>query len=378
MFRKRVRLFTLHGFDVSLDPSWLLLALLVAWSLSTGFFPYRFGDLSTTAYWAMGIAGALGLFLSIVIHEFSHSVLARRSGMTMKGITLFIFGGAAEMTDEPPRPRAEFLIAIVGPLASLALAAVLLGVHAIGVAGGWPRSVNGVVEYLVAINVIVAVFNLVPAYPLDGGRVLRAALWAWKGNLRWATRIAARIGWGFGALLMALGVLRILAGSLLGGIWMVLIGLFVQRAADMSYQQLVVRRALEGEPVRRFMNSDPVSVSPETAVERMVEDVFYRHHVETCPVTVDGRLIGCVTRDRLKDLDRDDWGRTTAADVMEDCAEANHVSPDTDSVDAMARMRQHGLDRLIVVGDGQYLGTVTLKNMLEFLATRMDLEPERV
>jgi Zn-dependent protease len=246
MFGKRVRLFSIAGFEVALDPSWFLLAVLVAWSLSTGFFPYRFEDISAGQAWLMGVVGTVGLFLSIIAHELSHSLFARRTGISMQGITLFLFGGAAEMGDEPARPRDEFLIAIVGPLASIAIGAAFFALNLFGAASGWPLAVNGVLEYLASINVILAVFNLIPAYPLDGGRVLRAALWAWKKDLLQATRISSRVGWLFGALLIGLGVLRLLGGAVLGGFWLALIGLFVQRAATVSYRKLATRGTTSG------------------------------------------------------------------------------------------------------------------------------------
>ncbi len=157
----------------------------------------------------MGAAGALGLFLSIVFHEFWHSVIARHFGLPMKGITLFIFGGVAEMDDEPPNAKTEFLMAIAGPLSSLVLGGIFLAIYAGGVAAGWPKPVWGVLRYLGGLNLVLAVFNLIPAFPLDGGRVFRSILWAAKGDLRWSTRMAAAFGSGFGMLLILLGLLGI-------------------------------------------------------------------------------------------------------------------------------------------------------------------------
>ena len=190
MFGKRITLFRLLGFEVKIDASWLIIAVLITWSLARAVFPAYFEGLSGATYILMGIVGALGLFSSIVVHEFSHSLVARRFGLSMKGITLFIFGGVAEMEEEPPTAKAEFFMAIAGPAASVVLGGVLLGITVLGTRYGWPNPVIGVLSYLWTINLVLAAFNLLPAFPLDGGRVLRSALWGFTGRLAWATRIA--------------------------------------------------------------------------------------------------------------------------------------------------------------------------------------------
>ena len=262
MFGRRIKLFKLFGFEVRIDLSWVIIAVLIVWSLAIGLFPFRYKNLSAQTYWLMGVAGAVGLFLSIIFHEIFHSLVARRFGIPMKGITLFIFGGVSEMGEEPTSAKAEFLMAIVGPLSSIAIALACYGIHILGVSSGWPESVDGVVQYLAYINGLLAVFNLLPAFPLDGGRALRAILWGLRKNLRWATRVSSAVGFGFGVLLILLGVSQFLTGNVIGGIWLFLIGMYLQSAARASYQQILIRKALEGELVRRFMKTDPVTVSP--------------------------------------------------------------------------------------------------------------------
>ncbi|MBD3298763.1 MAG: site-2 protease family protein, partial [candidate division Zixibacteria bacterium] len=177
MFGKGLKLFTLSGYEVRIDPSWLILAVLVTWSLARGLFPFYYEDFSTATYWWMGIAGAIGLFLSIVFHEFSHSLIARRHGIPVKGITLFIFGGIAQMDEEPQTAKGELLMAVAGPIASVILGAAFFVLHLIATGAAWPKPVEAVLMYLGAINIILAVFNMIPAFPLDGGRVLRSILW---------------------------------------------------------------------------------------------------------------------------------------------------------------------------------------------------------
>ena len=377
MFNRKLKLFRLFGFEVGIDATWIVLAVLVAWSLSTGYFPFKYKDLSTRQYWFMGVIGALGLFVSIVAHEFCHSLVARRSGMPMKGITLFIFGGVAEMNEEPASARDEFLIAVVGPISSFVMAAIFYGFNHLGETAGWPTTISGVMGYLGMINVILAVFNLVPAFPLDGGRILRAALWAWKGNLRWATRLASQFGEGFGLLLIALGVLRVLGGFFVGGMWFFLIGLFIRSAAKMSYQQLLTRRALEGESLQRFMNQDPITVSPETSVKQLVEDYIYRYHHKLFPVVDGDRLIGCITTRQVKEIPRDRWSGTTVGEVAEKCSDENTIAPETDAVKALASMHRNGAGRLMVVKDGRLLGILALKDLLNFLSMKIELEEGR-
>jgi Zn-dependent protease/CBS domain-containing protein len=374
MFGKRIKLFKLLGFEVDIDLSWIIIAILIVWSLSTGLFPFHYKNLSTQTYWLMGIIGALGLFLSIIIHEFSHSIVARKCGMPMKGITLFIFGGVAEMGDEPPSPKAEFMMAIVGPLSSIAIALIFYGIHVAG-KGSLAQPVNGVISYLAWINGILAGFNLIPAFPLDGGRVLRSILWGIKGNLRQATRISSWIGSAFGVFLIIVGVLNILRGNFIGGMWWFLIGMFVQGAAKASYQQLLTRKALEGEPLSRFMNTQPVTVPPSVSVDQLVDDYIYKYHYKMFPVVEDGhKLIGCVTTKQVKELSREEWNRKKVGEIARECSDENTISPRDDAVEALSLMRRNGASRMMVVDEGKLVGIISLKDMMKWLSLKMELE----
>ncbi len=257
MFGRGIRLFNLMGFEVKLHSSWLILAALVVWSLASGFFPYRFPGYSQTDYWLMAAGGVVGLFFSIVIHEFAHSVVARHYGIPMNGITLFIFGGVAEMGDEPPSAKSEFLMAIAGPLTSFLIAACSFAVGSAISASGSP-GFSAVFSYLAWINTALGLFNLVPAFPLDGGRVLRAAIWAKTHDIVSSTRIASWIGSGFGFLLMLLGAWNIFRGNIIGGIWYIFIGMFVRDASNMSYRQVLYRREMELRGDRPVIDVEPV------------------------------------------------------------------------------------------------------------------------
>ena len=376
MFGKRIPLFKLFGFKVNVDASWLILAVLVTWSLAKGLFPYYFTGFSDGTYWWMGIAGALGLFMSIIFHEFCHSLVARQFGLPMKGITLFIFGGVAEMESEPQSPKAEFLMAIAGPLSSVLLGGIFYLVHIVAISAGWSSPVNGVLLYLMIINLILAGFNLLPAFPLDGGRVLRSILWSVKGNLRWATRIASGLGSAIGIFMIIFGVLSFIAGSFIGGIWYFLIGLFIRQASKMSYSQLVMRNALAGEQVQHFMKTDPITVSSSLPVDQLVSDYFYKFHYKMFPVSDGNGLLGGVTSKQVKELAREDWNRRTVRDVLIPCSEENSVSSHTDAMQALSLMNRTGNSRLMVVENNRLLGIVTLKDMLKFLSLKIDLESE--
>ncbi len=374
MFGKRIRLFKLLGFEVRLDYSWIILAILIAWSLSVGLFPAHFKNLSAQTYWIMGVVGALGLFFSIIVHEMAHSLVARQYGMPMKGITLFIFGGMAEMGDEPSSPRGEFLMAIVGPLSSFLLALVFYVIYLAGKGGGWPTPVNGVVGYLSMINAILGAFNLVPAFPLDGGRILRSILWKTKQNIKWATRISSQIGGGFGVVLIVMGFFNVMGGNFIGGMWWVLIGMFLHGAAKSSYQQLVNRKALEGEALERFINKDPVTVQTDISIQELVENYVYAHNFKMFPVLDGERLVGCITTKQIKQVPREQWKNKRVGDVAVACSSDNTISPSVDATKALSVMSQSGQSRIMVVERNRLVGIITLKDMLRFLSLKIELE----
>ncbi|MEJ2513808.1 MAG: site-2 protease family protein [Gammaproteobacteria bacterium] len=370
------RLFEIAGFEVKLDPSWLLLALLIAWTLAAGVFPQKYPHLQAGTYWAMGAVCAVGILLSIVFHELAHSLVARRYGLPMKGITLFIFGGMAEMGEEAKDPKTEFLMAIAGPIASVVLGAVFYGLHQLGQDAGIGPFWLGITYYLGWINFILAIFNLVPAFPLDGGRMLRAALWRWGKDLRKATRIAAAIGSAFGLALIVLGAVGIIGGNFIGGLWYILIGLFLRGAARGSLQQVLVREYLEDVPVSRFMTTEPIALSPELNLEDAVQDYFFRHHHRVFPVVDKGRLAGCLSADDVKAVPRQEWTRRRVRDAMSPCGEDYRVSPDEDASNVLSGMAApDGRTRLMVVdAEGRLVGVVSLKDLREHLALRLRLD----
>jgi len=385
MFGKQLNLFRLFGFQVRVDLSWLIIFVLVSSSLAAGVFPQQYEGLSRPTYWIMGIIAALGLFAAVVAHEFSHSIVARMGGMEMRGITLFIFGGVAEMDDEPPSAKTEFFMAIAGPIASLLIALVCLGLWQVGQMAVWPVPVNGVLLWLGLINLVVMVFNLVPAFPLDGGRVLRAVIWGMTGNLRRATRIASSIGAAFGMFLIFMGIFRVFATEQwLGGFWMGLLGLFLYGAAQQSYRQLLVRRVLEDEPISRLMQTDVHRVPPSATLQEFVDDYVYRHHHKMFPVTDSsgngrgnhGHLLGCMTTRQLHDIPRDEWSQRHVEEVLQPCSQENTIDADTDAIRAMQRMQKAGASRLLVTRDGHLEGIISHRDLMRMISLKLELEEE--
>lgn len=263
-------------------------------------------------------------------------------------------------------------MAVAGPIASLALAVLLFALTGL-VRGAAPDAVTGVLWYLAIINGVLALFNLVPAFPLDGGRVLRAALWAWRGDILWATRMASGAGNLFGTVLIMLGVVDILRGDFVNGMWRFLLGMFLRGAAEQSYQQVVAQRALSGTTVAQAMTRNPVALSPDLTIGEFIDDYVYRHHHRTFPVVRQQRLIGYIGTQQAVMIDRASWARTPVEQVMIACSTDDMVSPDVDALVALGQMRRTGRTRLYVVRAGRLVGILSLRDMLELLSTKLEL-----
>ncbi|MGH7173737.1 MAG: site-2 protease family protein [Gemmataceae bacterium] len=381
MFGRRWKLFRLCGIAVSLDASWLIILVLLTFSIAS-LFPVLmrdyFGDtapaLPSYAYWLMGLIAAVAFFGCILLHELGHAIVGRARGMPIRGITLFLFGGVAELEEEPSSASTEFLMAIAGPVVSVILGIGFALLTGIGYYGRWAPPVLMVLGYLASINLLVLAFNLIPAFPLDGGRVFRSILWTATGDLRRATLWASRAGQAFSWLLIFWGVGQFFTGNWLGGIWTGLIGLFLNNAAQGSYQQVLIRQALQGEPVRRFMNSEPIVVPPALDLLHWVEDFVYRYHHKAFPVVSDGHLEGCITTQALAGIPRAEWDQHTVGEVMRRDLRTIAIPPDADALDALGRMRRTGSSRLLVTERGRLLGMVSLKDLLRFLSLKIELE----
>jgi Zn-dependent protease/predicted transcriptional regulator len=373
MFGKSINLIKIFGFQVKVDLSWIIIAVLVTWSLAVGFFPHYLEDLRPVDYWILAIIGALGLFFSIVFHEFWHSIVARKMGLSIRGITLFVFGGVAEMEDDPKTPKSEFWIAIAGPLSSLFLSLVFYLIFDLSRKMEMAQGITSVFMYLALINLILAIFNLIPAFPMDGGRVLRAILWHLKKDLRWATQTAANMGSVFGFVLMGLGLLNLFTGNLVGGLWYFVIGMFIRFVAQNSYRQLMVRNALEGKTVNGLMKK-PVYVPGDISLKEMVEDYFYKYNFKMFPVREGDSLRGCVTTRQIGEIDRANWPDIKVREIMKQCSLENTVGPDEDVIKVLGKMNRTGLSRMMVVENTELKGIISLKDIMAYISTRMEVQ----
>jgi Zn-dependent protease/CBS domain-containing protein len=370
----RFRLGSILGFEIHIDYSWFLIFVLILWTFTFGVFPGFYPELGPSAYVAMGIVGTLLFFASLLAHELSHAVVARRRGVEVEGITLFIFGGMAHMSAESETPQDEFVIAGVGPLSSFVIGAIFAAIWWVGRTLGWTEAVTGVAWYLALINVVLAVFNLLPGFPLDGGRVFRAIVWRISGDMTKATRVAANGGKWVGYLLMAFGFLQLLAGNLIGGIWMIFIGWFVRTAALGGYAHHLMHDVMKRVRARQAMSPDPDTVGPDLTLQEFVDDYLLARRHQAYPVLADGTPVGVITLGRVKGVARDAWPERRIRDAMVPAEEGILVGPDQPMDEVLEKLRQSELRRVLVVEDGRLVGIITGHDVAGWLERVRQLE----
>ncbi len=359
----------IYGIPIRIHISWLIVFWFVTWGLATGYLPDTLPGLSALRYWAMGAIASLLLFGSVLLHELGHSYVALKYRIPIGQITLFIFGGVAQMRKEPPSPRAEFLIAIAGPIVSLLIAGVCLGLVALAEASSAGDAFRGLIALgavLGIVNTNLGLFNLLPGFPLDGGRVLRAGLWAWTKDFYRATSQAATVGLLFGlgfGLIGALLVVGALSGTLSSqvassGGWIILLGVFLFAAARSSRRQAAMRASLAAVPVRELMVRTVVSLPPELTLEDAVNRYFLPYGHSGFPVVEEGRLIGLLTVADVQAVPISRWASSRVSEIMRS-ADQLTVAPDLSTMQAVDRMIQQEVERLIVVDNGLVVGLIT-------------------
>lgn len=373
MFKNAIQLFEVFGFKLRVDPSWFLIAALIVWSLSSSYFPDVLPGLSKGAYVVLGTVSMLALFASLVLHELSHSLVARSFGLKVGGITLFVFGGVAELEQEPHDPRSEFLIAVAGPVMSFFLAGLFFVAGQVTATGETASVISAVFGYLALINFILALFNLVPAFPLDGGRMLRASIWHYTKDLLRATRIASRFGSVFGIFLMISGVFALLGNQGIGALWQILIGFFVFNASTGSYRSLLFKTILQDKSARSLMSENVWAAQATDTVEHLVNNVMLRHGISFIPVVSGDRLIGYIDTAATKTIDRNDWPKTTLSEVVITPNEAICVAPDLPLDKVFEKLSLNTKRKVLVVDGPKLLGIITLSDVLNYLTVQQDI-----
>jgi Zn-dependent protease/CBS domain-containing protein len=373
MLRTNIRLFKVFGIPIEINVSWFIIFALVSWSLVSLYFPAKYPDLSVASHWGMGLVAALMLFASVILHELGHSYVAKAHGVPIKRITLFLFGGVSQLTKESSNPMTEIKIAIAGPGVSYALMVVFFALYFVASRGNTPGSVAPVLKYLAYVNGMLGTFNLIPGFPLDGGRLLRAAIWRATGDLRRSTYIATRVGGIIGIVFIAIGFLSVFRGLFIFGLWMVLIGFFLRQAAEASYVQVVVNSALKGVKVGDIMKTEVVTVSPDLSVQDLVDSYFFRYHYDSFPVSQEGAVLGLVSLNDLKNLPRERWHDTRVREVMQTDLAALSVAPDEDVSLILRRAVRDQAGTLPVVEAGRIVGIITRRDIMEALRVFSDL-----
>jgi len=357
------------GIPIYLHFSWLIIFGLIAWTLSTGYFPAQSPDLPASSYWGKGLVASLLFFVSIVLHELGHAVVALRQGLRTRSITLFIFGGIAQLEKDPKDGRAEFWMAAAGPLVSLALAGIFYTCASLPFLG---PSAAAVAKYLALINLILALFNLVPAFPMDGGRLLRGALWGPLGKAR-ATRIASGAGTLFAFFLIFAGVFSLLRGDSLGGLWYILIGWFIKDASSASYQQVRLDEVLRGVTVRDAMVEAVATVPGSGSVAEAAREYFMRTGYGSYPVTRGEAVVGLLCLKDVLRLSAEEREATSVQGAMRPLTDAVVTDPDAPLPLAIARMAQAGTARLLVMHGERLVGLLTMNGVIRRLKVREEL-----
>lgn len=367
------KLVTVLGIPIYVNYTWFIVFSLVVSTLAMNYFPQMGPDYKPLAQWGMAFVTAFILFTCILMHELAHSYVAQRQGITIKSITLFVFGGIAHMLGESRTPRGEMKIAAAGPILSLLLSGAFWGViYLLG--QGMPSSpLLAIAHFLANTNMILAIFNLIPGFPLDGGRILRAIIWEKTGDINKATLVTSRIGKGFAIFLMIVGLWDILQGAFISGLWLIFIGIFLKQAADEGYRQTLLHRALSSVKVREVMTTPVVVVDGAMPLDRLVNGFFFRYRFNSFPVVMGDKLMGIVSLHDIKDVKKEEWSYKSVQDIMDmDLADFT-ISPVRGAIEALEKMVESQRGRLVVTEDGKVVGIISQRNIMQMLKLKSDL-----
>jgi Zn-dependent protease/CBS domain-containing protein len=373
------------GVGLRIDWSLLIIFALIVFELGAAVFPTWHPEWGAALNWTMALAAAVLFFASILVHELAHALVAKSQGIPVRRITLFLFGGLTQLEGEPRSPKAEFWMAVVGPVVSavIGLAATFIGAALVGapmqtaMESGDPLAIQAayadagpfatLLLWLGPINLLLGIFNIIPGFPLDGGRVLRSIIWGLTDDLRKATRWASLIGQAFAWTLMVFGVLNFFAGAWTSGLWLLLIGWFLNNAARVSYQQLLVRQALENIPVTQVMRSSFVTISPELSVEQFMREHALASDQRVFPIEVDGYLLGTVSIDQVRHVPKQEWPNATVEQIMIARAQLPALPPDAGAEQALFELARNDVDQLVILEGRKLLGLVRREDLLRWL-----------
>jgi len=361
------------GIPVYLHYTLVIAFGLVTWTLASRYMPNEYPGYGPQAYWMIGLASAGILFLSVFIHELAHSYVAKNNGLSISKIVLFIFGGVAQMGEESPSANVEFKVSLVGPATSFAIAGLLGLAYWVAKGMGVEAAYYASLEYGALVNLLLGGFNMIPAFPLDGGRVFRAMLWhRWRSLLR-ATQTASKVGVAFAYLFIFGGLAFLFTGFFLNGIWFVFIGLFLKNGAEASLRQTILTDALSGVIVEDIMTRNVDTIEADTSLTDVVEDYFARYKHGGYPILERGTLVGILTLQDVRKVQREDWGHVRARDVMTPISKVETVNPEETATDALMRLSKRDVGRLPVVQDGKLVGIITRSDLTHLIKVRSEL-----
>jgi Zn-dependent protease/CBS domain-containing protein len=371
VLKNQIRLGKLFGIPIHIDVSWLLIFVWVTWSLAGSYFPQRYPTWAGWLYWAVGVITSLLFFISVLLHELGHSVVARAQGTPVRDITLFLFGGVSEIAEEPTSPQQEFRMAIVGPLVSLLLAGLYGGLYLL--TRSLSQAVAALCLFLATMNLSLGLFNLIPGFPLDGGRVLRAILWGARRDLAWATRWASRVGQAAAYLFILVGIVRAFGGDWVGGLWMAFIGLFLDNAARSSYLQLTLHKLLDGHIVREVMTQDCILLPPQLTLDVLVDQYMVAAGKRCFTVGTRDKLVGLLTIHNVGRIPKDAWPNTHVSAITTPLDQVRTVGPETPLWHALEEMTAAGVNQLPVMENGDMVGMLTREHLLTYIRNRSAL-----
>jgi len=366
-----LRIGKIFGIDIYIHISWVIILVLLTWSLAVGWFPVLYHGFSAVTYWVLGFIAAVLLFVSVLLHELAHSLVARARGLPVKNITLYIFGGVSNIEKEPGSPGIEFQIAVVGPLTSL-----LIGVLAFVfffLLGQYSPALGAILWYLGLANILLGIFNLIPGFPLDGGRVLRSIVWKIDGNLRRATRIVTVVGQIIAYLFILAGIWLFFVGYFIDGLWLGFIGWFLLSSAQSANSEVMLQSVFRGVTVSEVMNTAPTTVPANISLQKLVDEYFLPLGLRSAFVIQGDRLAGLITLSDIRHVPREEWGQTPVGLAMIPRDRLHIVSPQQSLNDVLPLMAGRDVNQLPVVQDERLVGVLSRDAIVRYLEIRRNL-----